>query len=78
MFLNNPPQIWSVGVVMLRRDDNLPTGHTVVIPFRMDEHFVHHNELFRSFILVHVMLSKNHPVCMESGFENKKIIQSHL
>lgn len=56
---------------MLRRDDNLPTRHTVVIPFGMEEHFCHHNGLFRSFLFVHVVLGKNHPVRVESGLEKK-------
>lgn len=74
VFLGNPPQIWSTGVVMLGRNENIPARHTVVIPFGMDEHFFHHNGLFRSFLLVHVMLSKNHPVCVESGLEKSRSV----
>lgn len=56
---------------MLSEDDP-PTGHTVVVPFGMDEHFVHHNELFRPLVFVHVVLCEDDPVGVESGLENVK------
>lgn len=31
----------------------------------MSEQFFHHNGLFRSLFSVHIMLSKNRPVCVE-------------
>lgn len=57
---------------MLKGDDDIPTRHTVVVPFGMDDHFLYPNGLLRSLLLVHVMFSKNHYICVESGFDNLK------
>lgn len=62
----------NAGVLTLGGEDDLPTRHTVVVPFGMDEHLSHHDELFRSLLLVHVVLSKNNPVHVESGKEEEE------
>lgn len=53
---------------------NVPARHTVLVPFGMDDHFFYPNGLLRSLLPVHVMLSKNHPVCVESGEYDMKMI----
>lgn len=45
----------------------IPARHAVLVPFGMDDHIFYPNGLLRTLLLIHVMLSKNHSVCVESG-----------
>lgn len=43
-----------------------PTRHTVFIPFGMDDDLCHPDGLFWTFLLMHVVLSKNHTIGVET------------
>lgn len=52
----------------LRRGEKkaLPTGHTIVIPFWMYEHFIHHDGLLWALLFVLIVIAEDYPECVKA------------